>query len=113
MLAPIFAVLPGDEAVRWGRVFTTLLWFLTALPLYALARRLMASRWYAAAAALLAVLVPWAAVSTVLFSEALAYVTVACWVFARIHRYAVRTVVHTPTQNRIRPGIPSSAAAWM
>lgn len=73
LIAPLFAAFPGDVAIRAARAATAVTWTLAAIPVYLLARRVTPSRRHAAAAALLAVAVPWATISTVLFTEGLAY----------------------------------------
>jgi hypothetical protein len=77
LVAPLFAVLEGDQAVRAARGLNAVLWSLTAWPVYVLARRFAASPARAGVAAVLAVAVPWMTLSTILFSEALAYLLFA------------------------------------
>jgi hypothetical protein len=73
LLAPVFAAAAGDTGIDIGRALGTVAFALAAVPVYLLARDAMASRWKAVAAALLSIAVPWATISTVLFSEAVAY----------------------------------------
>lgn len=84
VLTPLFALLDGDQAVRAGRALNGVLWAATAVPVYFVARRAIASPRAAAAAALLSVAVPWATVSLILFSEALSYLLFACTVLAML-----------------------------
>jgi hypothetical protein len=88
-LAPVFAVAGGDEAIRAARVLSALLFASAAVPAWLLARQVLASRWAAVAAGLLAVAAPWLALSTVLFTENLAY-PVFLWAVLAIG-HAVRT----------------------
>ncbi len=73
VLSPLFGHLEGDVAVRAARGLNALLFVSAALPVYLLARRVLSSRSHAAAAAVLSVAVPWLAISTVLYTENLAY----------------------------------------
>jgi hypothetical protein len=82
VLALPVALLDGDVAVRAGRALNGLLWAATAIPTFCLARRVVSSQGWAAAAAVLAIAVPWLTVATILFSEALAYLLFACTVLA-------------------------------
>ena len=83
-LAPVFAVFDGDVAVRVARALNALLFAATALPVAAIARRAGATPWAAAAAGVLAVAVPWLTLSTIIFSESLAYLLFACLVLAML-----------------------------
>jgi hypothetical protein len=85
LLAPVFVVLPGDSGVRVARALGTVAFSLAAVPVYLLAREVVSSRWRAVAAALLAVAIPWVMVSTVLFSEALAYPLFCTLLLAMTH----------------------------
>ena len=84
LIAPVFALFPGDVAVRVARGLGPLSFALAAVPVFLLARRVMTPG-RALAAALLSIAVPWATISTVLFSEALAYPLFAltAWAMAR------------------------------
>ncbi len=73
LLSPLFAHLNGDVSVRAARALNGLLFVSAALPVYLLARRVLTSRRHAAGAAVLSVAVPWLAISTVLYTENLAY----------------------------------------
>ena len=84
VLTPLFVLLDGDQAVRAGRALNGVMWAATAVPVYFLARRAIASPRAAVAAALLSVAVPWATVSLILFSEALSYLLFACTVLAML-----------------------------
>ena len=84
LLAPLFAVLEGDQAVRAGRALNGVLWAATALPVYWIGRRVVASPAAAAAAAVLAVAVPWATLSLILFSESLSYLLFAFTMLAML-----------------------------
>lgn len=71
MLAPLFAVLDGDVAIRAAKVLNTALWCSVAIPLWSMARDFLSPR-RAAVAVTLSVVAPWAVISTALFTEALA-----------------------------------------
>jgi hypothetical protein len=74
VLAPFFAIWDGDVAVRVARAFNAFLFASAAVPLYLLGRRVLVSRWRAVAAALLgAVAVPWLLLSSVIYTENLAW----------------------------------------
>ena len=73
VLAPLFAAFDGDSAVRAARALSALLFASAAIPAYLLARTVLVSRWLAAAAALLSVVAPWLVLTTVLFTENLAF----------------------------------------
>jgi hypothetical protein len=73
VLMPLFRLFDGDVAVRAARAFNGLLFASTAVPVYLIARRAMLSRWRAAASGLLSVALPWLALTSVLFTENLAY----------------------------------------
>ena len=73
VLAPLFGVLDGDVAVRAARVLGALLFVSAAVPAYLLARMVLVSRGLATAAALLGVATPWLVLTTVLFTENLAF----------------------------------------
>ncbi len=85
VLSPLFAVLEGDAAVRAGRALGALLFCSAAAPAYLLAREVVASRALAAGAALLSVAAPWLALTTVLYTEVLAY-PVALWALLAVLR---------------------------
>ena len=85
LIAPLYVLFEGDTALRLARSLNGVFWAATAVPLYLLARTVMASPWRSAAAALLAIAVPWATISTVLFSEALSYLLFACVLLAMVH----------------------------
>lgn len=84
LITPIFVVFEGDVAVRVARAFNGLLWAATALPVFALALRAGATRAGASLAAAGAVVLPWATLSAILFSEALAYLLFACTALAML-----------------------------
>jgi hypothetical protein len=71
LIAPFFAVLDGDVAVRWARAFTTMLYVASAIPVYLLARSVIRSRWGAVVAALATITAPWLVLTSALFSESL------------------------------------------
>jgi hypothetical protein len=71
VLAPLFAVLPGDEAVRAARGANALMFASASIPAYLLALRVTPRRWLAAAAALLSVAVPWLVITTAIYGESL------------------------------------------
>ena len=85
LIAPLYVLFEGDTALRLARSLNGVFWAASAVPLYLLARTVMVSPWRAAAAALLAIAVPWATISTVLFSEALSYLLFACALLAMVH----------------------------
>ncbi len=73
LLAPLFAQYDGDTAVRIARVFNTVLFASASIPAYLLALRVVASRWLAAVAALLGMATPWLILTTVIYTENLAF----------------------------------------
>ena len=73
VLAPLFGLLDGDAGIRAARMLSALLFVSAALPAYLLARTVLVSRGLAAAAALLGVATPWLVLTTVLFTENLAF----------------------------------------
>jgi hypothetical protein len=73
VLMPLFRLFDGDVAVRGARGLNGLLFASTAIPVYLVARRAALERWRAAAAGLLSVALPWLALTSVLFTENLAY----------------------------------------
>jgi hypothetical protein len=81
----VFAVASGDEAIRAARAVSALLFASAAFPAYLLARELHVSRWAAVAAGVLSVAAPWLALTTVLFTENLAYPVFlwAVWLMVR------------------------------
>lgn len=72
-LAPIFAVFDGDVAVRIARGWSAFLFSSASVPAYLLARGLGVPRWRSVLAGLACVAVPWLSLTTVLFTENLAY----------------------------------------
>jgi hypothetical protein len=73
VLSIAFHFMNGVQAVRADRVLSTLLFVSAAIPIYLLARVLLRSQWWAVAAALLSVAVPWLTITSALFEENLAY----------------------------------------
>jgi hypothetical protein len=73
LLSIAFHFANGVRAIRADRVLSTLLFVSAAIPIYLLARVLLRSPWWAVAAALLSVAVPWLAITSALFEENLAY----------------------------------------
>jgi hypothetical protein len=88
LLSPLFALFHGDFAVRLGRGLNGPLWVSSAIPVYLLARPLVARPWLAAGAALGSVALPWIALTTALFTENLAYPLLiwVVWAMARAYR---------------------------
>jgi hypothetical protein len=85
LIAPLFAVLDGDLAVRWARAFTTALYVASAIPVYLLARLVVRSRWGAVVAALATITAPWLVLTSALFSESLSLLAF-CWTLvAMVH----------------------------
>jgi hypothetical protein len=73
VLMPLFRLFDGDVAVRAARALNGLLFASTAIPVYLIARRAALTRWRASAAGLLSVALPWLALTSLLFTENLAY----------------------------------------
>lgn len=73
LIAPLFAALDADAAIRAARILNALLFASAALPAYLIAREALLSRALAATAAVAAVGLPWLTLTTVLFTENLAY----------------------------------------
>jgi hypothetical protein len=73
VLMPFFRLFDGDVAVRAARAFNGALVASTAVPVYMIARRAALSLWRAVASGLLSVALPWLALTSVLFTENLAY----------------------------------------
>jgi hypothetical protein len=74
LLVPLFAVFDGDVAVRAARAFNAFLFASAAVPLFLLARRIVVSRWAGVAAAVLGgAAVPWLILSSVIYTENLAW----------------------------------------
>lgn len=84
LIAPVFAVLTGDVAVRVARVLGGVAWALAAIPVTLLARRVTTNERAAVAAGLLSIAVPWLTVATILFSESLAYLLTMCLALAMV-----------------------------
>lgn len=82
LLAGPFAFLRGPGAFEVGHVIECVLFASTALPVFLLARRSGLSRAYAHAAAALALVVPWAVVSTSFLTESMAYPAFAWSMYA-------------------------------
>jgi hypothetical protein len=73
VLMPLFRLFDGDVAVRAARALNGVLFASTAIPVYLVARRAALTRWRAVAAGLLSVAVPWLGLTSLLFTENLAY----------------------------------------
>jgi hypothetical protein len=73
LLAPLFAAFDGLQAVRLAHVANVLLWLTGIVPAFLIARQVIASRALAVTAAAVVVLVPWVGLTSVLFTENLAY----------------------------------------
>jgi len=73
LISPLFELFDGDVAIRAAKVVSAVMLASAAIPVYLLARRVIASRWLAALAGLASIAVPWLVLSTTLFTESLAY----------------------------------------
>ncbi len=98
LLALPFFVMRGPGAFEADRVIQCLLFASTAVPAFLLARGAALGRWPSLLAALLAVVVPWAVVSTSFLTEPAAYAAYA-WSL-----YAVWAAI-------VRPSLPREALA--
>jgi len=83
VLSIAYRVTGGPAAVRIDHVLSALMFVSAALPIYLLARALLASRWAAAMVALLSVAVPWLTLTSALFTENLSY-PIFWWVMLAI-----------------------------
>jgi hypothetical protein len=77
-LYPLLLSLPlrvfdGAQALRVDHVLSVLMFLSAAIPIFLMARVLLRSSWYAVAAALLSVAVPWLTLTSALFTENLSY----------------------------------------
>jgi hypothetical protein len=84
ILSPIMGSADGADAIRIARALSAVVFCSTSIPVYLLARRVLSSRWAAVAAALLSIAVPWLTLTTVLFSENVAYPLFAWTLFAMV-----------------------------
>jgi hypothetical protein len=66
-------VFDGAQALRIDHILSVLMFLSAAVPIFLMARVLLRSNWYAVAAALLSVAVPWLTLTTALFTENLSY----------------------------------------
>lgn len=88
LLAPLFRVLSVPWAFEAAHVLNVLLMASTAVPVFLLCRRVVASRALALLAAAVAVAVPWVALSTMLLTESAAY-PASAWALLGMHRALV------------------------
>ena len=89
VLAPIVGFFGGPDWARIGHTVYSLLWVSTAVPVFLTVRALRLSARWAALAAFLTIVVPWAVLATSFLTESVAY---PAWAFAVwvIWRTAVR-----------------------
>lgn len=73
VIMPAFALFDGDVAVRVAKAINALLFASAALPAYLVAREARLPRRLAVLAGVLSVAVPWLTITTVLYTENLAY----------------------------------------
>jgi hypothetical protein len=73
LLMPLFRLFDGDVAVRAARALNGLLFASAAVPVYLIARQAALTRWRASVAGLLSIALPWLALTSLLFTENLAY----------------------------------------
>jgi hypothetical protein len=73
LLAPLFVAFDGLQGVRLAHVANVVFWVTGAMPAFLIARQVIASRALAVSAAVAVVLVPWVGLTSVLFTENLAY----------------------------------------
>lgn len=66
-------VFDGAQALRVDHVLSVLMFLSAAVPIFLMARVVLRSSWYAVAAALLSVVVPWLTLTSALFTENLSY----------------------------------------
>lgn len=92
LISPVFGATDGSDAVRIARAISALMFCSTSIPVYLLARRLLASPWAAVAAGLLSIAVPWLTLSSVLFTENAAYPLFAWTLFAMVRASALPSV---------------------
>jgi hypothetical protein len=72
LLMPVFAIWDGDTAVRIAHAISGVIFCTTSIPVYLLARRIVRSPWFAAAAGVLAISGPWVTLGTTIYTENLA-----------------------------------------
>lgn len=73
LLMPVFALWDGNVAIAIARCVAAVFFCSTAIPVYLLARRVLRSPWFAAAAAVLAIAGPWLTLATTIYTENLAF----------------------------------------
>lgn len=88
LISPLFAAFDADTAIRLSRVLNAAIWVSVAVPLWLIVRRFL-SPWRAVTAVALSVVAPWAVISTTLFTEPLALVSMVWFTWAAMN--AVRT----------------------
>ena len=107
MLAGILRVAGSvDSAYDWFKVANALLFALTAIPVYLLARRLV-SGWWAVLAAALAVAIPSSISIATVMTESLSYVATA-WAL-----YAIMVALERPTVVRQLAVLAATAVAFL
>ncbi len=85
LIGPVVALFSAPDGYQLIHLVNALLFASTAVPVYLLARQVVAARWPAYLAAALAVAVPWASLSAVVMTESAAYPAFA-WALLAIQR---------------------------
>ncbi len=90
LMAPLFAAFDADTAVRMAKVLNSAIWVSVAIPLWLIVRGFLPP-WRAVVAVSLSVVAPWAVISTTLFTEPLALVSLVWFTWAAMR------ALHTPS----------------